>query len=273
MQMNEQMLRIAQRSEQEIFPGVKISRFLYVRQDGSQFAACAVTAQASAARLVTGTAGGGYARMDSVDDVPSQMRTAMDEGLAVIAGINAGYFRRKWHFAPYGLSVRKGVEIAPPHSEPRVAISGGIELGVFWLGVTKSGELVFGSEEDYPRYRGKLDYATSFPHYLICRGASAVDCGHGEGKREPRSAFGVGADGSFVLLAIDGRQPEYSTGASNWETAQVLLALGVTTGVNLDGGGSTHLAVCGPDGRITTVNRPCEERKVFDTLLLVRHRL
>lgn len=268
MLINDEKLHAVETAEQELLPGVMIRHVRYRRADGSEFAANAVIAEASAVRLISGTAGGGYGLMDSVDFVPEQMRSAILGGAAVVAGINAGYFRRKYHFTPYGLSIQKGVEIAPPHSEPKVTVSGGIELGTLWLGTTPDGTLLFGSEEDYPPYRGKLDYAISFSHYLVQNGACCLAPGQGDVTHEPRSAFGITGSGALVLLAIDGRQAGHSTGADNCETAQVLLDLDVVTGVNLDGGGSTNLSVCDKYGQITTINRPCENRKVFDTILL-----
>lgn len=268
MQMVGNELFVVQKSEEELLPGVLICRIRYRRENGTEFAAYAVKAEPSEVRLISGTAGGGYERMDSVDFVPEQMRSAIKDGAAVVAGINAGYFRRKYHFMPYGLSVQKGIEVSPPHSEPTVKVGGGIELGTLWLGTTPDGVLVFGSEEDYPQYRGKLEYAVSFSHYLIQNGVCCIALGQGDTSLEPRSAFGVTETGALVLLAIDGRQDGYSGGANNRETALVLADLGVKTGVNLDGGGSTNLSVCGSDGEIVTINRPCEDRKVFDTILL-----
>jgi exopolysaccharide biosynthesis protein len=86
-------------------------------------------------------------------------------------------------------------------------------------------------------------------------------------RRNPRTLAGLTADGRLLLVAIDGRRPSFSVGASFGESAGVLRALGATEGVNLDGGGSTSLAV-GP----ALVNRPSDdagERPIGDALLLV----
>ena len=93
MERINEALSAVYREREELLSGVTVSRICCEREDGSQFVACAVTAKPSAARLISGTAGGGYTRMDSTDYVPEQMRAAMAEGLPVIAGINAGYFR------------------------------------------------------------------------------------------------------------------------------------------------------------------------------------
>jgi len=74
--------------------------------------------------------------------------------------------------------------------------------------------------------------------------------------RHPRSAAGISANGSHLyLLVIDGRRSG-SIGATEHETALLLLSLGAWNGLNLDGGGSSALALRGQDGKVRTVNTP-----------------
>ena len=65
------------------------------------------------------------------------------------------------------------------------------------------------------------------------------------GPRAPRSAVGQLRDGRIVLVAVDGRQPGYSVGLTNFELAQTLVRLGAVTGMALDSGGSTTMAYDG----------------------------
>jgi hypothetical protein len=62
--------------------------------------------------------------------------------------------------------------------------------------------------------------------------------------RHPRTFVGTGAGGRIMLVTIDGRRPT-SVGSTLAETAAVARALGVPNAVNLDGGGSTAMAVAG----------------------------
>ena len=74
--------------------------------------------------------------------------------------------------------------------------------------------------------------------------------------RHPRSAAGISPDGRYLyLLVIDGRRPG-SVGATEAETALLLRALGAGEGINLDGGGSSALALRFPDGKVRVVNTP-----------------
>lgn len=56
----------------------------------------------------------------------------------------------------------------------------------------------------------------------------------------PRTCIGQTADGTVLLLVVDGRRPD-SPGATNWDTAQVLYDHGAINAGNLDGGGSSDM--------------------------------
>lgn len=85
-------------------------------------------------------------------------------------------------------------------------------------------------------------------------------------RRHPRTALGFDDAGVGYLLVIDGRQPGWSVGLSQLETARWLRSVGATQGLQLDGGGSSTLVI---DGEV--VNRPCCDatpRPVATVLLL-----
>jgi len=84
--------------------------------------------------------------------------------------------------------------------------------------------------------------------------------------RAPRTGLGQLADGRIILVAVDGRQPGYSTGLSNFELAQALVRLGAVTGMALDGGGSTTMAF---DGSL--LNRPSSVERPISTALLFQY--
>jgi len=84
--------------------------------------------------------------------------------------------------------------------------------------------------------------------------------------RSPRTGVGQLADGRIVLVAVDGRQPGYSTGLTNFELALTMQQLGCVTASALDSGGSTTMAF---DGKL--LNRPSDgggERAVAEALTL-----
>jgi hypothetical protein len=63
--------------------------------------------------------------------------------------------------------------------------------------------------------------------------------------RQPRTLVGWNPAGERLLVTVDGRQPEASVGMTLAEAADLLLALGATDGINLDGGGSTTFVAGG----------------------------
>ena len=85
--------------------------------------------------------------------------------------------------------------------------------------------------------------------------------------RAPRSAVGQRANGQVLLVAVDGRQPGFSVGMTNFELAQALVRLGAVTAMAFDAGGSTTLAFDG-----TLLNRPSDpagERAVGSALMFM----
>lgn len=89
-------------------------------------------------------------------------------------------------------------------------------------------------------------------------------------ERAPRTAIAIDATGKKVsMVTVDGRQSGYSTGMSLNEFAQYLASLGVNRALNLDGGGSTAMAVRNPgDTNVSLFNRPSDgyERAVSTVL-------
>ncbi|HEX9930238.1 MAG TPA: phosphodiester glycosidase family protein [Pyrinomonadaceae bacterium] len=83
--------------------------------------------------------------------------------------------------------------------------------------------------------------------------------------RHPRTAIARIKDGRALLVTVDGRS-ETSAGMSLQELAEMLLEMGATDAMNLDGGGSTTMVL---EGKV--VNRPSDkegERPVSDAILV-----
>ena len=90
----------------------------------------------------------------------------------------------------------------------------------------------------------------------------------------PRTVMGIKNDGSFKIWAIDGRQSVTSMGISLLDCANLLIDDGYDTVINLDGGGSTSLAVQLPgDTDPYVVNSPSDgsPRKCATFILFVNN--
>jgi len=78
----------------------------------------------------------------------------------------------------------------------------------------------------------------------------------------PRTAIGINKNARWLtLMVVDGRQPGYSEGVTFPELAELLISYGVHTGVNMDGGGSSTMAIKGFDGKARVLNSPIDMNK------------
>ena len=84
-------------------------------------------------------------------------------------------------------------------------------------------------------------------------------------KEHPRTAVALRPDGTVLLVAVDGRS-ESSGGMSLPQLTDFLKALGATDALNLDGGGSTVLAL---DGQVVSHPSDKEGERPVSTALLV----
>lgn len=87
-------------------------------------------------------------------------------------------------------------------------------------------------------------------------------------RRHPRTFTGVDRWGNVLLAVVDGRQPGWSAGLTQTQTAAVARALSLVDAVQLDGGGSSTFV---QSGRI--LNRPSDGReRPVATALVIRRR-
>jgi len=76
-------------------------------------------------------------------------------------------------------------------------------------------------------------------------------------RRHPRTSFGVSGDGKIGwFVVVDGRQSTTSEGATLTELTAFYRDLGAADAINLDGGGSTTLAITDLDGHPKVLNSP-----------------
>ena len=96
--------------------------------------------------------------------------------------------------------------------------------------------------------------------------------------RASRTAIGIKADGTVVMLMVDGRQAPYSVGMTMAEVGAAMEALGCEQAVNLDGGGSSTFATqregepeTEDSAGLTLRCRPSDgyERRVSNTLMVL----
>jgi exopolysaccharide biosynthesis protein len=85
------------------------------------------------------------------------------------------------------------------------------------------------------------------------------------GGRAPRTAVGITADGTILLVVVDGRQA-ISMGMTLFELAEFMQELGAQDAMNFDGGGSSVMVI-----KDTIVNSPSggQERRMGSAIALL----
>ncbi len=114
---------------------------------------------------------------------------------------------------------------------------------------TPTGRLIVGDHTLKELLADGVTEAISFRNSLIINGKTVSVENEG---LSPRTAIGQKADGTIVMLAIDGRKG-LKMGASLKEVQNILLQQGVINASNLDGGSSTTMYFNGE-----VINNPCD---------------
>ena len=125
---------------------------------------------------------------------------------------------------------------------------------------TSDGRLIVGDHTLQELLDKNVQEAISFRNSLIINGKTVAVENEG---LNPRTAIGQKADGTIVMLVVDGRKG-FKTGASLKEIQNILLQQGVVNASNLDGGSSTTMYFNGE-----VINDPCDwngERTVATVL-------
>jgi len=125
---------------------------------------------------------------------------------------------------------------------------------------TRAGKLVVGNYSVNQLEKMNVKEAISFRETLILNGKALSVQDEG---LNPRTAIGQKADGTIIMLVIDGRQG-LMPGATLKEVQNILLQEGAVNASNLDGGSSSTMYLNGE-----VINSPCDwsgERTVATAL-------
>lgn len=158
---------------------------------------------------------------------------------------------------PFGIVINNGFIVNGADFQGTVPLIGFNKQGVLFSGNYSRQEI-----SDLGITEGICFYPT-----LILNGKKQITSGDGGWGIAPRTAIGQKADGHILLLVIDGRQPQYSLGATIVDVQNILYDNGAVTAANLDGGSSTTMYY---QGKI--INSPCDllgERCIPTAILVI----
>lgn len=134
------------------------------------------------------------------------------------------------------------------------------------VGFTAEGKLIVGKLNLDEIKNLDIKEAVSFGPPLIVNGQPMIKNGDGGWGIAPRTAIGQKADGTVIMLTIDGRALE-SVGATLRDVQDIMLKYGAYNAANLDGGSSTTMFYKGRV--INNPSNPLGERTV-PTVFLVK---
>jgi hypothetical protein len=173
-----------------------------------------------------------------------------------------------------------------PHAGDPVDVWGfASSRGVIYSQAEKTGATLYISEDNRPSFRepiGEVFNAISGNPMILEEGEVAIDLqAHAyHSTLHPRTVVALDADATrLIILLVDGRQPNYSEGVTMAELAGILREYGAYSALNLDGGGSTTLAIEGESGEPVLLNSPIDnripgrERPVANHLGIFAHRI
>ena len=156
------------------------------------------------------------------------------------AAMNANFFDPEDYYLPagtpmdvYGLAVSEGVVVSPQDGPDHASA----------ILFDTNNQATFFPTNWPPASLDGIYTAVSGNYPLVVAGRNVVNRETAY-EANPRTIFGLSQDRHFLyLVGIDGRQPGYSEGANDYESAAWLLLLGAYDGINMDGGGSTVLVI------------------------------
>ncbi len=229
----------------EVAPGIVYTEILYLDPESAPVRVYAISIKKGSATIQTTMPSDSTDKVGTVANINSQITAAVSNGKNVLAGVNADFFDMGGTNVMRGLCIKDGKLISGAGGRP-------------WFGITHEGDAVMGTDADYAAYRNKLTTAVGASHVILKDGATDNLATSTEFSytRHPRTAAGVTADGTVVLLVVDGRQPSVSNGASLADLAYIMASLGCVDAVNLDGGGSSTFILKDEKGKFVTENSP-----------------
>lgn len=107
------------------------------------------------------------------------------------------------------------------------------------IGFNNDNKLVIGYMTGQQALDRGIKSALSFGPFLVVNSKPVQINGEGGGVN-PRTAIGQRADGTVIMVAIDGRQPN-SLGATMKDLINIMMDFGAVNAANLDGGSSTMM--------------------------------
>lgn len=157
---------------------------------------------------------------------------------SVIGGVNGGFFNFNASSEHLGLLIDEGLYYSPPSEHF-------IDFLYYKNGTVKIVNLHGYDKELLSNLQRDTYFSIGTSYSLIQQGAINLENSerfdHAK-YRNPRTLLGVKKDGTFLLVAVDGRS-SINLGVTALQSARIMQELNAYQAVNLDGGGSSTMVV------------------------------
>ena len=186
--------------------------------------------------------------------------SVLAEEYKAVAAINGGFFKMRKPFGSVMFLRIDGKDIAANIDDTGKSTgyggrstrqSGAVAIWENGLYIMKADAL-----KNWENYIEAEDVLTSGPLMRIADQDVDIPVVGFNTTRHPRTAVGKKADGTVVLVVVDGRFKGQAEGMSITELQSVMRWLGCKDALNLDGGGSSAMVVRGE-----VVNHTCDNKK------------
>lgn len=254
-------LMLNKRSDEKLAEGIVYSELLFDDTDGKPVRVYAVDVAAGAGTFYAGTPNDSSVQVEKkVQTVMKEIEAAAANGKKVVAGVNSGFFDMGGTGFSRGLVVKDGTLYAANTERP-------------FFAQMKDGSVKILYSTEYAQNKDRIQNAVA-GNVILLRGGKVTQISKGTDMavtRHPRTAVGIRADGSVVILCVDGRQAKISNGASYGDLIDIFRYFGCTEAINLDGGGSTTFIRKTSAGKYVTENSPSDGalRSVQDSLFVL----
>lgn len=193
------------------------------------------------------------------------MNDKIAAGEKILAGINCGFFNSDKTSEHIGEDIDEGKYYNPPTINS-------VEFTYYKDGHTEITNRHGYDQVVLSRIQGTAHWSIGTSYSLVKDGKINLmlteKYAH-SGNKEPRTMIGQKADGTFVLAVADGRST-VSKGMTAQEQAEFMLSMGCINAVNLDGGGSSVMAVV-KSGNPVIVNKPSDDtERLIGSVILVK---
>ena len=175
-----------------------------------------------------------------------------------IAGINAGGFTDDG-------GVGSGNVLCAATIMNKKLLYGNKSTRYSFIGLSAEGKLILGKYTYQEALNNGIKSAVEFGPYLIVNGKNQIKNSN-SGGIHPRMAIGQKKDGTFIFVAIDGRQPGYSLGTNLLELQNIFNKYDAYNAANLDGGSSATMVYNGKV--VNKTSTPIGERYLPNAIIV-----